>query len=339
MFADLDGNGVVGSTEILQENHYYPFGMNMEGPWLNNSATKDSKYQYNGKELNEDFGLNWNDYGARWYDAAVARWNVIDPSLENYFATSPYVYALNCPTLYIDPNGEYVDVSDILRKKKGEYVNKEQAEAFMKFAKSDVGKEFLSMFASKGQVIPGHEYTKSGVFDKQGFDLSFSTRNLNYSSSDGDSRLSWGPNGITEKSEDKNGGLSLNIVLNNAENISNDYSKNFFANKNDPKSKLNYELDMATTLFHEAFIHAKPFALDKADDCNINCSIFSSEHGYKQANDPRGKKRNQIHHLAARKSGSDFSKKVIPAILSMYKQYGSGLSTSKIQSNINEFKD
>ncbi|WP_353483870.1 DUF6443 domain-containing protein [Haliscomenobacter sp.] len=105
MFADLDGNGVVGSTEVLQENHYYPFGMNMEGPWLNNLATKDSRYQYNGKELNDDFGLNWSDYGARWYDASVGRWNAPDPHSDNYGPFSPYNYVLNSPLNVIDPDG------------------------------------------------------------------------------------------------------------------------------------------------------------------------------------------------------------------------------------------
>jgi len=62
-FTDLNANGVVNVTnnpatnEILQENHYYPFGLNTEGPWMNDAAL-DNKYQYNGKEWNDDFGLN-----------------------------------------------------------------------------------------------------------------------------------------------------------------------------------------------------------------------------------------------------------------------------------------
>ncbi len=67
-FADLNANSIVDVPgDILQENHYYPFGMNMNYGWMN-AAALDNRYQYNGKELNGDFGLNWNDYGARWYE-------------------------------------------------------------------------------------------------------------------------------------------------------------------------------------------------------------------------------------------------------------------------------
>jgi RHS repeat-associated protein len=108
-FADLDNNGTINPlTEILQENHYYPFGLNQDGKWLNNAALPDTKYQYNGKELNEDLGLNWNDYGARWYDAAIGRWNAIDPLSEKYTRWSPYNYTADNPVKFRDPNGKEI---------------------------------------------------------------------------------------------------------------------------------------------------------------------------------------------------------------------------------------
>ena len=68
------------NSEVSQENHYYPFGLAMEGVWANTPSVLDNKYTYNGKELNSDFGLEWMDYGARFYDAALGRWHSLIPT-------------------------------------------------------------------------------------------------------------------------------------------------------------------------------------------------------------------------------------------------------------------
>ena len=74
-FYDKNNDNVISigvlDAEIVQINHFFPFGLNMEGNW--NGAGGDNKYQFGGKELNTEFDLNWNDYGARWYDPAMAR--------------------------------------------------------------------------------------------------------------------------------------------------------------------------------------------------------------------------------------------------------------------------
>jgi RHS repeat-associated protein len=77
------------------------------GVRLSAPSVLDNKYQYNGKELNEDFGLNWSDYGARMYDATLGRWNAVDPLADAYQAFTPYAYVLNNPIRLIDPNGMY----------------------------------------------------------------------------------------------------------------------------------------------------------------------------------------------------------------------------------------
>ncbi|MCW5921681.1 MAG: RHS repeat-associated core domain-containing protein [Saprospiraceae bacterium] len=90
------------AVTFLEEMHYYPFGMQMEGMGTQNPA---NKYLYNGKELNDDLGLNWSDYGARWYDAALGRWWSVDPLAVKMPNWAVYNYAFNNPLRFIDPNG------------------------------------------------------------------------------------------------------------------------------------------------------------------------------------------------------------------------------------------
>ena len=90
---------------IEGEHHYYPFGLEMEGEW--NAGLDDARYRYNGKELNQDLGLY--DYGARWYDPAVARFTTTDPAAGAYTSISPYAYVANNPLIYIDPTGAYIE--------------------------------------------------------------------------------------------------------------------------------------------------------------------------------------------------------------------------------------
>jgi RHS repeat-associated protein len=78
-YTDANNDGTIVASDMKQINHYYPFGMNMEGNW--NGPSGSNKYQYNSKELNSDFGLDLSDYGARFYDAAIGRWIAVDPWL------------------------------------------------------------------------------------------------------------------------------------------------------------------------------------------------------------------------------------------------------------------
>ena len=90
------------SVTFLEDMHYYPFGMLMEGMGVNSPG---NDYTYNGKELNEDFGLSLYDYGARWYDAALGRWWSVDPLGEVTRSWSSYVYVENTPINAVDPDG------------------------------------------------------------------------------------------------------------------------------------------------------------------------------------------------------------------------------------------
>jgi RHS repeat-associated protein len=93
---------------------YYPFGHGMHRPpeativatWFPDYGEfGTNRYLYNGKEFNDDFDLNWYDYGARFYDPQIARWHSVDPLAEKYYQWSPYNYVINNPISFIDPDG------------------------------------------------------------------------------------------------------------------------------------------------------------------------------------------------------------------------------------------
>jgi len=103
-YSDLNNDGVIANSEILEESNYYPFGLKQKGYNSNNTQTS-YKYKYNGKELQDELGLNMYDYGSRLYDPARAGWSNIDPLAEKMRRFSPYNYCFNNPLRFTDPDG------------------------------------------------------------------------------------------------------------------------------------------------------------------------------------------------------------------------------------------
>ena len=114
---------------VVQENHYYPFGMNMKGieelDLQSIDGNDEHRFQYNGKEKEESFGLYWTDYGWRNYDMQLGRWHGIDGKAEKYISQSTYHYAGNNPISNLDIDGnEFDKANDKIAKKLEKKINK-----------------------------------------------------------------------------------------------------------------------------------------------------------------------------------------------------------------------
>ena len=86
---------------VEQVTHYYPFG----GSFGDGVGSSVQDYLYSGKELTRFNALNWYNYGARWYDPAILRWNGVDKLAEKYKPVSPYSFCLNNPVNIVDRDG------------------------------------------------------------------------------------------------------------------------------------------------------------------------------------------------------------------------------------------
>src|SRR5690606_10590645 len=83
------------------------------------------QYKYNGKEFQDELGLNWDSFKYRNYDYAIGRFMSIDPLAEQYSYQSPYIFSEN----------RVVDAWE-LEEKEAKIISENQVEWRVKFQNS-----------------------------------------------------------------------------------------------------------------------------------------------------------------------------------------------------------
>ncbi len=103
---------------LLEETHYYPFGLTMAGISSKAAGKQDNKYKaVSGNELNEDFDLNLYETLFRSYDPQLGRFHQVDPMADDYADHSPYSFACNDPVYWTDPFGaDNISWQDLLKQ-------------------------------------------------------------------------------------------------------------------------------------------------------------------------------------------------------------------------------
>jgi RHS repeat-associated protein len=112
--------------QILEENHYYPFGLkhsnyntnqyqfveveNGTDYYINITQVPAGyssayKYKFENKEWQDELGLNVTAMDFRHYDSAIGRFNGMDRLTELAPEISPYRFAFNNPVYWNDPTG------------------------------------------------------------------------------------------------------------------------------------------------------------------------------------------------------------------------------------------
>lgn len=91
---------------ILEETHYYPFGLIQQG--ISSRAanvTPNKEKTFQGQRNDDDFGLNWIQFKWRNHDPQIGRFVEMDPLSEKYTYNSVYAFSENQVTAHIELEG------------------------------------------------------------------------------------------------------------------------------------------------------------------------------------------------------------------------------------------
>jgi RHS repeat-associated protein len=136
----------------LSLHDYEPYGSSLPGRGFETAdLTNKYRFGFNGQEKENEINEGEYDFGARLYDSRICRWLSLDPLAAEFPSSSNYAFAINCPILFYDPDGEKPT---------------KEAAALMALAAYGLGKELdpdyisaIRKLQSLGWVISNEEVT------------------------------------------------------------------------------------------------------------------------------------------------------------------------------------
>lgn len=92
--------------QLLEETHYYPFGLTMAGISTEAATMMKNKIKYNSIEFDNDLDLNNLNAALRDLDPQTGRWWQEDPKVDEMYTWSPYTSNFDNPIRYKDQRGD-----------------------------------------------------------------------------------------------------------------------------------------------------------------------------------------------------------------------------------------